>query len=74
MGKKMNLRALKRSSVRIFKIANRRGFAALCLQNLTEGNSPYVTYCRMQKAVKRSGFCLPDITADAARKLVRKKV
>ena len=74
MGKKRLLRPIPRTRVRIFRIANRRGFAALCCMNLTEGSSPFKAYCRMQKAVKRQGFCLPDIMVDAAKSLVRKIV
>ena len=74
MKKKAPLKTLNRSSVRIFKIANRRGYAALCNLNLTEGSTPLQTYLRMQKAVKRSGFCLPDIPAAAAKKMVRKRI
>jgi hypothetical protein len=74
MKKGVKLKPLKKSSVKIFKIANRRGYAAICNLNLTEGTTPYLTYYRMQKAVKRSGFCLPDIFAAAAKRLVRKRL
>jgi len=74
MGKKRNLRLMPKSRVKIFKIANRRGFAALCLNNLTEGSSPFKAYCRMQKAVKRQGVALPDILVDGAKSLVRKSI
>lgn len=71
---KKKLRPMPKGKVKIFKIANRRGYAALCLMNLTEGNSPFKAYCRMQKAVKRLGVCLPDIMVDAAKSLVRKSI
>jgi len=74
VGKKVKLKPIKKSTVKIFNIANRRGYAALCGLNLTEGPSPYQTYLRMQKAVKRSGGQLPDINVAAAGKLVRKKI
>jgi hypothetical protein len=74
MAQQKNLKSLSRARVRIFKITNRRGYAALCNLNLTEGTSPYQAYLRMQKAVKRSGYCLPDLTADRAKSLVRKNI
>jgi len=39
--------------VRIFKIRNRRGYAALCNDCLTEGNTKNEAYDRMVKAIKR---------------------
>lgn len=53
---KKNLRKLSTSRVSIFKIQNRRGFAAICMNNLTEGRSPGEALARMAKAVKRKGF------------------
>ena len=47
---------LSSSKVTIFKIKNRRGFAAISLNNLTEGNTPVQAFARMAKAVKRLGF------------------
>ncbi len=47
---------LSSSKVTIFKIKNRRGFAAVSLNNLTEGNTPVQAFARMAKAVKRLGF------------------
>ncbi len=40
--------------VSIFKIKNRRGYAAICFNHLTEGNSPEQAYGRMAKALRRS--------------------
>lgn len=47
---------LSASKVTIFKIKNRRGFAAISLNNLTEGNTPLQAFARMAKAVKRLGY------------------
>jgi len=47
---------LASSKVKIFKIKNRRGFAAVSLNNLTEGNTPVQAFNRMAKAVKRQGY------------------
>jgi len=41
-------------TVDIFKIKNRKGFAALCCNNLTEGKTPQQALARMQKAVRRT--------------------
>lgn len=40
-------------TVNIFKIKNRRGFAAICADCLTEGNTAQQAYARMVKAVSR---------------------
>mgnify|MGYP003395107776 CR=1 FL=1 len=40
--------------VQIFKIKNRKGFAALCFDHLTEGKSAQEAYERMVKALRRS--------------------
>ena len=53
---KKSLRKLPASKVTIFKIKNRRGYAAICQNNLTEGTSPVQAFYRMVKAVKRVGY------------------
>ena len=53
-----NLRKLAAGKVAIFKIRNRRGYAAICRSNLTEGRTPVEAFQRMVKAVKREGFLL----------------
>lgn len=50
------LRKMSSGKVTIFKIKNRRGYAAIALGNLTEGRSPVEAFNRMIKAVKRAGF------------------
>lgn len=42
-------------AVRIFKIKNRQGFAAVCDDCLTEGATREEAYDRMVKAVARTG-------------------
>jgi len=49
---------LSRSQVKTFKIKNRRGFAAICLNNLTEGPSSIEAVRRLSKALKRQGYLL----------------
>ncbi len=72
MKKKIVLRVLSPTSVTIFKIQNRRGYAAFCKGNLTEGRTPYQAYLRMNKALKRKGYTLKNITSLKAQKLVKK--
>ncbi|HTL47687.1 MAG TPA: hypothetical protein VL688_06455 [Verrucomicrobiae bacterium] len=50
------LRPLPSGKVTIFKISNRRGFAAVCMRNLTEGRSADQAFQRMAKAVRRAGY------------------
>ena len=52
------LKKLSKGKADIFKIKNRRGYAALLLGHLTEGKSPAEAIARMAKAVKRSGYQL----------------
>lgn len=53
---KGRLKKLAAGKVTIFKIRNRRGYAAICMGNLTEGRTPVQAFYRMVKAVKREGF------------------
>jgi hypothetical protein len=56
-------KAMRRLSVRTvvaFKIANRRGYATVCRNHLTEGASIVRAYARLVKACRRSGYDLPD--------------
>lgn len=74
MKKKKVLKKISVSRVRIFKIANRRGCAAICLNNLTEGRTAYQAYWRMIKALKRNGFELPSINMNRAKRLIVKRI
>lgn len=42
------------AKIKVFKIKNRKGFAALCNGHLTEGRTPELTMERMNKALKRT--------------------
>lgn len=42
-----------RYTVKIFKMKNRKGYAALCNDCLTEGKTKNEAYDRMVKAIKR---------------------
>jgi hypothetical protein len=46
---------LNRRSVKVFKIRNRKGYAAVYANNLTEGKHPDQAFARMEKAVCRKG-------------------
>ena len=46
--------AVNRKGVRIFKIRNRTGYAAIFHDHLTEGKTPDQAYGRMVKAVRRT--------------------
>jgi hypothetical protein len=48
------MKTLQRSQVKIFKIRNRSGYAALYQNNLTEGRSADEAFARMVKAAKRN--------------------
>ena len=41
-------------NVTIFKIKNRSGYAAVCFDHLTEGETADIAYERMVKALRRS--------------------
>lgn len=59
MAKKSVLRKLGLRDVCVFKIANRKGYALIAKNNLTEGKSVAQAYSRLVKACKRNGYELP---------------
>ena len=62
---------LSAQKVKMFKIRNRKGYAAVCKDNLTEGRTPYQAYLRLAKALKRTGVSLPAVDAASVKKLVK---
>lgn len=44
---------LSKNRVKLFKIKNRTGFAAVCCNHLTEGKSAAEAFARMEKALRR---------------------
>ncbi len=58
--KQKTLRKISASQIEIFKIKNRRGYAAVCLRNLTEGRSAAQAFARLKHPLKRMGLALPD--------------
>jgi len=70
MKKKKEFKKIPSAKVKIFKISNRRGYAAVCLNNLTEGSTAYQTYRRMMKAVRRQGYELPLVAMDKVKRRI----
>ncbi|MFH1552418.1 MAG: hypothetical protein ABID83_02100 [Candidatus Omnitrophota bacterium] len=58
MGKQKKLEKISRSMAKTFKIKNRKGYAVICKNNLTEGRTVKQALDRMNKALKRMGYTL----------------
>ena len=58
MAKEKKLRKVTKSQAKTFKIKNRRGYAVICKDNLTEGRTVSQALERMNKALKRMGLTL----------------
>jgi hypothetical protein len=56
--KDIQLKKIPGSSLETFKIKNRRGYAAVCMDNLTEGANVNLALARMNKALRRMGYTL----------------
>jgi len=67
---KAALKKISVSKIRIFKIKNRKGYAAVCLNNLTEGKTTYQVYDRMLKALKRKGIGIKSNPTNLKRLVV----
>lgn len=50
------LKAVRKSQVKIFKLKNRKGYAGIFMNHLTEGGTASQVLQRMAKALKRSGY------------------
>jgi len=57
--RKKVLKKMSIGAVTVFKIANRRGYAMIARNNLTEGRSIPQAYARLVKACRRAGYELP---------------
>ena len=55
---KKPLRKISKGKIKVFKIENRRGFAAVCFNNLTEGRTVDQALHRMARPLKRQGYLL----------------
>ena len=56
--KERKLKKVSKSQLKTFKLKNRKGHAAVCMNNLTEGGTVNMALARMDKALKRSGYTL----------------
>lgn len=63
---KKPLRRLPAGRFTIFKIKNRRGYAAICLGNICEGRTPAQAFARLKHPLRRMGYELP-LRVPAAR-------
>ena len=61
---KKPLKEISSSRVTIFRIKNRRGYAAICLNNLTEGKTPAEALRRLAHPLRRMGF---ELAGEAPR-------
>ena len=58
MAKQKKLKKVPMAQVKKFKIKNRKGYAVICKNNLTEGRTVSQALDRLDKALKRSGYTL----------------
>lgn len=56
MPKTVNLKKLSKSRIQVLKLKNRKGYAAICLNNLTEGTTPAQAVARLKNPLKRMGY------------------
>jgi hypothetical protein len=56
--KTKTLKKVSKAKVKTLKIKNRKGYAAICMNNLTEGRTVPQALARMNKALKRTGHTL----------------
>ena len=53
---KSKLKKMPKGRVQVIKLRNRKGYAAMCLNNLTEGATPAQAIERLKNPLKRMGF------------------
>ena len=56
MAKNGQLRKLSSGKVTVLKLRNRKGYAAICFNNLTEGRTPQQAFDRLHHPLRRMGF------------------
>lgn len=66
MEKKL-LRTVRARQVTVFKIRNRKGYAAVCFCNLTEGKSVAEALSRLRHPLRRMGYALGNKSPKALR-------
>lgn len=50
------LKKIKTSQIKVFKVRNRRSYAAICMDNLCEGTTPKQAIARLYHPLRRMGF------------------
>ena len=53
---KKSLKKIRASQVKAFKIRNRRGYAAVCFDNLTEAPTKQAAIRRLMHPLRRMGY------------------
>ena len=54
------LKKISAKQVQVFKVRNRRSYAAICMDNLCEGDTPLEAICRLYHPLRRMGYELTD--------------
>ena len=54
--KPKTLKKISKAQVKVFKVRNRRSYAAICLDNLCEGSSPKQAIRRLYHPLRRMGY------------------
>lgn len=50
------LKKIKPSQIKVFKVRNRRSYAAICMDNLCEGTTPKQAIRRLYHPLRRMGY------------------
>lgn len=59
--KQVVLKKVRASMVRVFKVRNRRSWAAICMGNLCEGTTPKQAVRRLFHPLRRMGYELTGV-------------
>jgi len=54
--KKKTLKKISSKDIHFFKIKNRKGYAAVCFDNLTEGKTAAQAIARLKHPLRRAGY------------------
>ena len=54
--KTKTLKKISAKKVTVFKVRNRRSYAAICMNNLCEGSTPKQAIARLTHPLRRMGF------------------
>ncbi len=50
------LKKISAAKVKVFKVRNRRSYAAICMDNLCEGSTPKQAVSRLYHPLRRMGY------------------